>query len=74
MSRGLLEGSRDREVNQSYFNFLYGKTEEERFELLQLLEKGDISPKKIAKVSSLICNVLSFSSIFEFFVIKWSAY
>ena len=66
MSRGLLEGSRDREVNQSYFNFLYGKTEEERFELLQLLEKGDISPKKIAKVSSLICNVLSFSSIFEF--------
>lgn len=74
MSRGLLEGSRDREVNQSYFNFLYGKTEEERFELLQLLEKGDISPKKIAKVSSLICNVLSFSSIFEFIVIKWSAY
>ena len=50
VSRGLLEGSRDREVNQSYFNFLYGKTEEERFELLQLLEKGEISPKTIAKV------------------------
>ncbi|XP_066923187.1 uncharacterized protein [Clytia hemisphaerica] len=49
VSCGLLEGSRDREVNQSYFNFLYGKTEDERYELLRLLETGEISPKTIAK-------------------------
>ena len=48
---GLLEGSREKEVNQSYFNFLYGKTENERFRLLTLLEQGEVSPKDFVKVS-----------------------
>ena len=51
VSCGLLEGSREKEVNQSYFNFLYGKTEEERYHLLRRLENGQISPKDVSKVS-----------------------
>ena len=61
VSRGLLEGSREKELNQSYFNFLYGKTEEERYRYLCLLEKGEISPKNFTKViQSLLFFICSF--------------
>ena len=51
VSRGLLEGSREKEVNQSYFNFLYGRTEEERYRLLSLLESGEKTTKDFMKVT-----------------------
>ena len=47
---GVLTGSREREVNQSYFNFLYGRDEVERYTLLCDVRDGKVKPKDIKKV------------------------